>query len=167
MLCLVMNTIYLALGTNLGDRLANLRAAVAALPPKVHPLTESPIYETPPWGYFDQPAFLNMVVRAHTRLPPLPLLAYLKHLETRLGRIPTFRYGPRQIDIDILFYDDLILNCPELVIPHPRLHERAFVLVPLADLAPDLLHPLLHQTIDQLLAEVDRSDITLFASTLI
>ncbi len=162
-----MHTIYLGLGSNLGDRLANLRAAVAAFPPRVHLLDGSPIYETPPWGYPDQPAFLNMVVRAQTRFSPLPLLTCLKQLESHLGRAPTFLYGPRQIDIDILFYDDLILDRPELIIPHPRLHARAFVLVPLADLAPDLLHPRLHKTIRQLLAEVDRSGITLFSPTLI
>jgi 2-amino-4-hydroxy-6-hydroxymethyldihydropteridine diphosphokinase len=153
--------VYLALGTNLGDRRANLRAAVKALPPEVRLLAESPIYETPPWGYAGQPAFLNQVIKAETELGPRALLAYLKRLETELGRMPTFRYGPRQIDLDILFYDDVILNEDGLTIPHPRLPERAFVLVPLADLAPDLQHPVLGKTVQQLLAEVDRSGIEL------
>jgi len=145
------HVIYLALGTNLGDRPANLRAAIAALAPQARVQAESRIYETPPWGFLDQPAFLNMALCAETDLPPAELLAFLKQLESDLGRVPTFRNGPRLIDIDILFYDDLILNTPPLVIPHPRLHERDFVLVPLADIAPDLIHPVLNQSIRALL----------------
>ncbi len=145
------HAIYLALGTNLGDRLANLRAAIAALAPQARVLAESRIYETEPWGFSEQPAFLNMAVRAETDLAPADLLAFLKSLETDLGRTPTFRNGPRLIDIDILFYDDLILDIPPLVIPHPRLHERDFVLVPLADIAPDVIHPVLNQSIRALL----------------
>src|SRR5512141_3107138 len=153
---------YLALGTNLGDRLANLRAAVAALESSsaTHVLARSRVYETPAWEYADQPAFLKMAVQVETSLEPSELLAYIKELERELGRTPTFHWGPRLIDIDILFYDDLVLNTPELIIPHPRLHERAFVLVPLADLAPGLVHPLLHQTVSQLLASLDTSAIT-------
>ena len=152
-------TIYLALGSNLGDRSANLRSAIAALSPAVQVLQESPFYETEPWGLTDQPAFLNMVLKGETSLIPLELLRQLKNLETGLGRQPGVRWGPRLIDMDILFYDNLVLNTPQLVIPHPRLHERAFVLVPLADIAPDLLHPVLGKTIRQLLEQVDASDI--------
>jgi 2-amino-4-hydroxy-6-hydroxymethyldihydropteridine diphosphokinase len=154
-----MSIIYLALGTNVGDRRANLRAALAALPPEVAVLAESMIYETPAWGYEDQPPFLNMAIKAETNLVPLALLEHLKLLENELGRTPTFHWGPRLIDMDILFYDSLVLNSPQLVIPHPRLRERAFVLVPLADIAPDLLHPMLGKTIRQLLEQVDTSDI--------
>ncbi len=150
---------YIALGTNLGDRSANLRAALEAFPPDVRVLAESHVYETPPWGYSDQPAFLNMAVRAETDLEPGALLGYLKQLEAQLGREPTFRNGPRRIDLDILFYDDLVLDEPGLSIPHLRLHERAFVLVPLADLAPDLRHPVLNQTVFELLAPLDVSGI--------
>ena len=159
-----MSLVFLALGTNLGDRLANLRAALDALraTPGIRILAQSPIYETPAWGYEDQPAFLNMVVQAETDLEPRPLLTRLKEIERDLGRMPTFHWGPRLIDIDILFYGNLTLDTPELVIPHPRLHERAFVLVPLADLAPELLHPVLHQTVSQLLASVDASAIARF-----
>jgi 2-amino-4-hydroxy-6-hydroxymethyldihydropteridine diphosphokinase len=151
----------IALGTNLGDRLANLRAALRSLPPDVEPVSVSSIYETPPWGFTDQPAFLNMAVKATTRLSPESLLRKLKQLEVRLGREPGFRNGPRLIDLDILFYDTLVLDSPPLVIPHKRLHERAFVLVPLADIAPDLVHPVLGKTVHELLAEVDSSQIVL------
>jgi 2-amino-4-hydroxy-6-hydroxymethyldihydropteridine diphosphokinase len=151
--------IYLALGTNLGDRPANLRAALAGLPPVVSLLESSPIYETPPWGVTDQPAFLNMVIKGKTRLGAQNLLKHLKFLETRLGRVPSIRYGPRKIDIDLLFYDDILLNTPELTIPHPRLHERAFVLIPLADLAPELVHPAFGKNVRQLLAEVDTTGV--------
>ncbi len=154
-----MHTVYLALGTNLGHRTENLRTAIAALPPSVIVCKTSPIYETPPWGLTDQPAFLNMVLRGETDLEPAALLAHLKHLETELGRVPSIRWGPRLIDMDILFYDNLVLDAPGLTLPHPRLHERAFVLVPLADLSPDLVHPVLGRTIKDLLAECDTTDI--------
>lgn len=156
--------VYLALGANLGDRLGNLRAAIQALPPTLHLLAASPVYETPPWGYLDQPAFLNQVILAQTDLAPLDLLRWLKQLEAKLGRRPGARYGPRLIDLDILLYDDLELETPALTIPHPRLAERAFVLVPLADLAPDLRPPGSLLSIAEMLARVDRAGIRLFAS---
>jgi len=158
-----MSLIYLALGTNLGDRLANLRDAIAALAPDVRVLSESTVYETPPWGYTDQPAFLNMVVEAETGLNPRALLETLKKREDELGRVKNFRYGPRHIDLDILFYDNLVLDEDALEIPHPRLHERAFVLVPLADLAPEFVHPVLGQDIKALLSALDYEEISPFS----
>ncbi len=158
-----MATVFLALGTNLGDRLENLHRAIEALAPTVKILARSPIYETPPWGVTDQPAFLNMALRGETLLPPTALLHFLKSLERQLGRIPSVRYGPRLIDLDILFYDDLVLDSDELTIPHPRVHERAFVLVPLADLAPDFVHPVLRKSVSTLLQQVDAGGIRLYA----
>lgn len=158
-----MHTAYLALGTNLGDRLANLHAASAALAPEMRVVAASPVYETEPWGYADQPCFLNMALRVETELAPLDLLRCLKETEARLGRIPNFRNGPRLIDLDILFYDNLVLETADLVIPHPRLPERAFVLVPLAEIAPDLIHPVLGLSVAQLVARVDRQGVNLFA----
>ena len=146
--------VYLALGTNLGNRLVNLNTAISSLTPQMKVKKKSPVYETPPWGFADQPAFLNQVIQVETYEGPERLLKHLKRLETALGRVPNFQNGPRLIDIDILFYDDLVLDTASLVIPHPRLHERAFVLVPLADIAPALVHPVLHKPVHELLRAV-------------
>lgn len=154
--------VYLGLGANLGDRQANLRAALAALPPAVIVRRISNLYETAPWGYRHQPAFLNLVAEVATQLTPLELLAYLKNIETSLGRLKTFRYGPRLIDMDILLYGQTILQLAELNIPHPEMEARAFVLVPLAELAPHLLHPLTHLTIAEMCAKVNADEVKLF-----
>ena len=153
------HAVYIALGTNLGERLTNLHAAIAALAPEITVLTESHVYETPPWGYEDQPAFLNMAVKAETDLEPEALLKYLKQIEAELGREKSVRWGPRLIDLDILFYDDLVIDTPPLVIPHPRLHERAFVLVPLADIAAECVHPVFGEFVWELLLKADMSGI--------
>lgn len=155
------HTIYLALGTNLGDRMENLHRAIAALSPTVRVTALSPVYETPPWGYADQPAFLNMALAGETESDPPALIALLKKLETELGREKTFRNGPRLIDMDILFYDDLVFEQADLVIPHPRLHERAFVLAPLNDIAPELVHPELKRTVHDLLQDVDTKGVNI------
>src|SRR5690349_8571946 len=121
------HTVYLALGSNVGARSANLKNAISNLTPQLNVKSKSRVYETAPWGYADQAPFLNQVVRAETYLEPEPLLFHLKRLESALGRVPSFQNGPRLIDIDILFYDDLVLDSPTVQIPHPRLHERIFV----------------------------------------
>jgi 2-amino-4-hydroxy-6-hydroxymethyldihydropteridine diphosphokinase len=153
---------YLSLGTNLGDRLKNLHTAITLLPPKVTHKFHSSIYETEPWGYSDQPAFLNQVLKAETELEPFDLLAFLKTVETSMGRQETFRFGPRLIDLDILFYDDLVMETSQLTIPHPRIAERAFILVPLGEIAPDLLHPVLKKTVQQLKTGVETGSVELF-----
>jgi 2-amino-4-hydroxy-6-hydroxymethyldihydropteridine diphosphokinase len=156
--------VYLSLGTNLGDRLSNLAAARAALPPQVQVKLCSSIYQTEPWGFTGQPAFLNQVLQTQTNLTPVELLAYIKNIETLLGRTPTFRYGPRLIDLDILMYADLVLDIPSLTIPHQCLSERAFVLVPLAEIAPDLCHPINRLTTAEMLEKLVCSGISLYAA---
>ena len=146
-----MTRVFLGIGTNLGDRERNLQAALAILSQKMVILKESSIYQTAPWGYLDQPAFLNQVIEAQTDLSPLNLLGFLKDTEKVLGRQANFRYGPRLIDLDILFYGNRIIQTPRLQIPHPRIAQRAFVLVPLAEIAPDFVHPQNRQTVTQLL----------------
>jgi 2-amino-4-hydroxy-6-hydroxymethyldihydropteridine diphosphokinase len=157
------HTVYLALGSNLGDRLENLKEAIAALPPQMEVKAKSSVYETPPWGYEDQPKFLNQVLKAKTYLDPEPLLKHLKRLEVALGRKESFPNGPRLIDMDLLFYDDLVLNRPSLVIPHPRLHERGFVLLPLMDINPELVHPVNKKSVREMVAECDVAGIEKFA----
>jgi len=136
-----MAEVYIALGSNLGDRAHNLAAAREALAEGAVVISAvSSVYETEPWGPKPQGPYLNQVVRATTRLAPKALLARLLEIERSLGRERggTERYGPRIIDLDILLYDDLLLREPDLQLPHPRMLERAFVLVPLAEIAPDL-----------------------------
>jgi 2-amino-4-hydroxy-6-hydroxymethyldihydropteridine diphosphokinase len=156
------HTVYLALGSNLGDRLANLKQAIDALTPQMDVKAKSSVYETPPWGYEDQPKFLNQVVKAKTYLDPQPLLKHLKRLEVALGRQASFPNGPRLIDIDILFYDELTLNTSSLIIPHPGLPERGFVLLPLMELSPDLVHPLNKKSVREMAAECDVAGIKKF-----
>jgi 2-amino-4-hydroxy-6-hydroxymethyldihydropteridine diphosphokinase len=147
-----VKTVYLALGSNLGDRHGNLTAAIRGLPAAgVEVVRESPIYETEPVGYTNQRWFLNMVVEAETILFPLQLLTRTGKIERALGRVRTIPNGPRTLDIDILLYGNAVVNTGRLQIPHPRMHERRFVLAPLADLAPDLRHPGTRQTVRQML----------------
>jgi 2-amino-4-hydroxy-6-hydroxymethyldihydropteridine diphosphokinase len=155
--------VYLALGSNLGNRLSNLKEAIAALPPQMEMKAKSSVYETPPWGYEDQPKFLNQVIKAKTYLDPEPLLKHLKRLEVALGRQESFPNGPRLIDMDILFFDDLVLNTASLAIPHPRLQDRGFVLLPLMDIAPDLIHPVSKKSVREMMANSNVEGIEKFA----
>jgi 2-amino-4-hydroxy-6-hydroxymethyldihydropteridine diphosphokinase len=151
---------YLSLGSNVGDREGNLRKAIGRL----SVLRISPIYETEPVDHTDQPWFLNLVVEAETELSPHELLATTSRIEQELGRVHDFPKGPRTIDIDILLFGDQIVNTPDLQIPHPRMAERRFVLAPLADLAPDLQHPLTHLTVREMLAAAPPETIRLLHS---
>jgi len=145
--------IYLSLGSNLGDRAANLERAIAALSDAgARVLRRSSIYETEPVDYLAQPWFLNCAVEAETSLPPEQLMAALQEIERLLGSKKLIARGPRIIDLDVLLYGSEIIRTAEMEIPHPRMAERRFVLVPLAELAPALRHPVLQATIAELLA---------------
>ena len=169
-------TVYLGLGSNLGHREENLSEAISLLGAnrghtpddsvdsqsmanfnlgEIRTLRVSSVYETSPWKYKDQPDFLNCVLQASSNLSPSGLLERVKEIEKVMGRQQTVRNGPRLIDVDILFYGDLIMDCPDLQIPHPRLQQRAFVLVPLAELHRDLVHPVLQITVGDLASRVD------------
>lgn len=149
-----MPIVYLGAGSNLGDRLGNLQTALACLRenPALSGLEVSRIYETAPVGYPDQGDFLNCVARVHTDLSPYDVLEICRDIEKRMERVRAIRFGPRNIDVDVLFYDACIINTPNLQIPHPRLHTRKFVLKPMCDLQPDFVHPLLQKSMAQLLA---------------
>ncbi|MGH6618044.1 MAG: 2-amino-4-hydroxy-6-hydroxymethyldihydropteridine diphosphokinase [Alphaproteobacteria bacterium] len=146
-----MAEVFIALGSNLGDREANLREAQAAIASAVAILARSSVHETRPQYVADQPPFLNMVLRGTTSLEPEALLSFLQKIEKNLGRKPSRRFGPRLIDLDILYHGDKISNNQHLVLPHPRIAERDFVLLPMAEIAPERRHPVTGKTTAEML----------------
>ena len=150
-----MAQVLIGLGGNMGDRAANFYAATRELLARgCDVIALSPLYETEPWGVTNQPRFLNAVCQVRTDLTAPALLDTLKEIERSLGRQETMHYGPRPIDLDILLYDDLFLDTPRLTIPHLGMVDRSTVLVPLADLAPNLRHPITGRTVKEHLADL-------------
>lgn len=153
-----MTVVYLGLGSNVDDKEEHLTKAIRSLKEFCTINKMSHLYLTEPVGVHRQDWFLNAVVEIDTDLPPATLLSKVKSIEQDLGRKPTVKNGPRTIDIDILFYSDLVLQTKDLVIPHPRVHERLFVLQPMMDLNPCFVHPVLHKTIQDLVDECPWSE---------
>jgi 2-amino-4-hydroxy-6-hydroxymethyldihydropteridine diphosphokinase len=156
-----MSIAYIGLGSNIGDKSDNIKRALERLDQfdGLKVVKASSYYETEPVGYEDQDWFVNAVAQIDTVLSPKQLLIVFKKVEKLIGRKDRIRWGPREIDLDLLFYDQMIIDIPNLIVPHPRLHERAFVLVPLAEIAPDLVHPVIKKTIAELLAELQSQKI--------
>jgi 2-amino-4-hydroxy-6-hydroxymethyldihydropteridine diphosphokinase len=151
-----LSTAYISIGSNLGDRLGYIRESIGKLEhsKEIRISKASSVYETQPTEYKDQPWFLNMVLKLETTLEPLNLLELLLAIENQIGRTRNRKYEPRNIDLDFLLYNDLVLNSDKLTLPHPRMHERRFVLVPLAEIAPKVVHPLLKKSVERLLKEL-------------
>ena len=149
-----METVFIGLGSNLGNRGENLRKAIDALAPHVAVQKKSSIYESRPQGIGPQPLYLNMVIMGETTLLPLLLLGQLKKIEASLGRVENTHNLPRPIDLDIIFYGDTVMDMPELTVPHPRMHERAFVLAPLDEINSFHMHPKLQKPVIDMLDEL-------------
>jgi 2-amino-4-hydroxy-6-hydroxymethyldihydropteridine diphosphokinase len=150
-----MPIVYIGIGSNLGKREENCLRALQLISAKAGSIKrQSSMHETQPWGMEDQPKFINMAAEVETGEEPQRLLEILKKIEKEMGREQTFRWGPRTIDLDILFYDDLVMDTPDLRIPHPLMYQREFVLRPLSEIAPDKVHPVLKKTVRELLSEL-------------
>jgi 2-amino-4-hydroxy-6-hydroxymethyldihydropteridine diphosphokinase len=152
-----MSVAYIGIGSNLGNRQENCLRAIELLQKKgIIVKKRSSLYETEPWGVKDQPLFLNMAIEAETKLNPEALLRILKDVEKEVGRKESLKWGPRIIDLDILLIDNIILNEDNLKIPHPLMHKRDFVLLPLCEIAPDIKHPLFKLSIGDLLQQLQK-----------
>lgn len=160
-----MAVIYLALGSNVGDSKHHINKAIELLQRKVADIEKAPIYTTKATGYTDQSDFLNTVIGGETELSPQELLIFIKQVEKEVGRIKRFRWGPREIDVDIIFYNDEVINQPDLNVPHQRFAERDFVLKPLSDLAPELVDPITRLTVKELLDKLPPSDLSVISKT--
>lgn len=155
------HTAYISVGSNLGHKLDNCRAGIAALTDSAHVrlIDQSPVYRTEPVDYLDQDWFVNYVVKIRTDLDPLDLLEFIHSIEHTAGRLrDSVRFGPRVLDLDIILFDDLVLDDSTITIPHPRMHKRRFVLKPICDIDPDINHPVLQQTMLTLLANLDDAE---------
>lgn len=152
-----MPTAYIGIGSNLGSREGNCKQAIKLLLESGIKVTKlSSMIETEPWGVKDQPKYINMAAKIETGLEPIKLLHLLKDIEDEMGRMQAVRWGPRVIDLDILFYDDLIIKTPDLEIPHPLIKDREFVLRPLLEIEPELRHPLLKKSVKELADELSK-----------
>lgn len=150
-----MVNVFLLLGSNLGDRKLHLQQAIERIEDEIAPIiNQSAVYETQSWGKADSPDYLNQVILIQTGLSAQVILQIILNIEWKIGRVREEKWGPRVIDIDILFYGDALIDEPELKIPHPELHKRRFTLEPLAAIAPDLVHPILNKNILQLRSEL-------------
>jgi 2-amino-4-hydroxy-6-hydroxymethyldihydropteridine diphosphokinase len=153
-----MSIAYIGIGSNLGNRQKNCLRAIKLIEKNGIVIRKlSSMYETEPWGIKDQPHFLNMAIEIETHLNPEELLKILKNIENKIGRRKSYRWGPRSIDLDILLFDNLILKEDNLEIPHPLMHKRNFVLLPLSEIAPDIIHPLLRKKISDLVKELSNN----------
>lgn len=156
-----MHTVFIALGSNLGAKLQNCHWALESLEahPEIRLVAVSRYYQTQPVDYLDQDWFVNAVAKLETALDPFALLAVLKEIERRAGRRATkIRFGPRVLDLDIILFDDVVLESPTLILPHPRMHKRRFVLAPICDIGPDIVHPLLGKDVRSLLEGLDADE---------
>lgn len=159
-----MTTIYLLLGSNLGDRLALMQSGIGLIQKQVGELMQvSSLYETAPWGGIEQSAYLNQVIEVNTLLAPEEVLRVILDIEHELGRVRYERWGARHLDVDLLYYGALQMDTARLTVPHPRLHERRFTLIPLVEIAPEFVHPVLGLTSTSLLAQcTDEGEVSLF-----
>jgi 2-amino-4-hydroxy-6-hydroxymethyldihydropteridine diphosphokinase len=156
-----MTHIFLALGANVGDKKEHIEKAIELLSQKVSNIMCAPLYESKAVGFTDQDNFVNTVVSGDTELPPKELLQFVKGIEQTIGRIYRFRWGPREIDIDIIFYGDMVFHDDGLEIPHPRMQERDFVLKPLCDLDDTVMHPVLKKTARELYDALPKSELAI------